>query len=88
MARALDLQTMALCQAVHTAVGGRPIRWVALHSIRLQLGLDLDDAETIARHAAALDWLVLNRGPILHSVSLGFTLLEAVARNAKIARPG
>lgn len=75
----LDRHAMALCQAVHTAVGGRPIRWVDLHRIRLQLGIGIDDVETIARHAASRNWLVLNRGPILHSVSLGSTLLEAVA---------
>lgn len=70
---------MALCQAVHTAVGGRPIRWVDLHRIRLQLGLSLVEVEAAARHAGERDWLVLNRGPVLHSVSLAFTLLEAVA---------
>lgn len=78
----LDQKAMALCQAVHTAVGGRQIRWIDLHRIRLQLDLDLDEVETIARHAASRDWLVLNRGPVLHSVSLGSALLEAVDRGS------
>ncbi len=79
----LDGPAMALCQALHTAVGGRPIRWKALHDLRLPLGLGLDDVEAVARHAAARDWLVLNRGPVLHSVSLGPALLELVARERR-----
>lgn len=74
---------MELCQAVHTAVGGRPVRWVDLHRIRLQLGLGLDDAEAAARHAAGRDWLVLNGGDILHSVCLGPTLFELLRQDRK-----
>ena len=76
----LDNQATVLCQAVHTAVGGRPIRWVDLHRIRLQLGGSLADVETAARHAAGRDWLVPNAGRILHSVCLGPALLELVRR--------
>ena len=74
----LDRQAMALCQAVYAGTGGRPQRWMALHALRLELGLELEEADQVARHAESLGWLVLNPGPELHSVAIGPDILLAV----------
>jgi hypothetical protein len=74
----LDRQAMALCQALHTAVRGNPNRWTALSVVCITAGIGEDEADAVARHAAGLGWLVLNTGPVLHSIALGPKLWEAL----------
>ena len=68
---------MTLYQAVHTAVGGRPNRWIGLDEVAEPAGNDLD---AVARRAEQLGWLVLNSGPILHSAAIGSKLWEVLRR--------
>jgi hypothetical protein len=61
----LNRQAMTLCQAVYTAVGGRPNRWIGLNEPTELAGDELDA-------------VALNSEPILHNAAIGSKLWEVL----------